>query len=61
MGLIVSIDGIFQEFSPDVKHDDLWLDEDDAKDLVLLEPKGPKDKNGNFIDKYTISVETDGK
>ena len=35
MGLIVSIDGNFQELRPGVKHDDLWLDgEEEQRRLV---------------------------
>lgn len=39
MGLIVSKDGIFQEISPDVKHDDLWLDEDEEQRRLVQERK----------------------
>ena len=59
MGLIVSIDGSFQEFSPDVKHDDLWLDEDEEQrrlvqerrlrvELAMMRPDHEEEGQGDF-------------
>ena len=69
MGLIVSIDGIFQEFSPDVKHDDLWLDEDEEQrrlvqerrlrvELAMMRPDHEEEGQGDFrnrLDKERIA------
>ena len=59
MGLIVSIDGSFQEFGPDVKHDDLWLDEDEEQrrlvqerklrfELAIMRPDHEEEGQGDF-------------